>query len=411
MIDETPSGFFSFPLWLGTWLFSGGVVGAVLGGGLAVPASAAQEMPQRGLTAVPALVRVYDAILDGRFEGVPALLDRACPPAPREACRVLDAVSTWWHIQLDPLNMTRDAAFLSKVETAIAATAAWTEREPQRAEAWFYLGGAYGARVQWRVLRGERLAAVHDGRRIRNALERALTLDPGMADAYFGLGLYHYYADVAPTVFKMLRWFLLLPGGDRVRGMEEMLRARHAGQLVGSEAAYQLYVVYIWYEKQPARALGLLGELRARHPHNPHFAQAIADIQDFYLDDTVASLRTWEALLDAARRGQVAEPGMAEASARLGIASQLDQLSRGEAGLEHLRAVIAAQPVAPFGAVARGHLQLGQTLEHLGRGAEATAAYRAAIAAAGRNDPLRVAASARAALRALEHTSRRATAR
>ena len=28
--------------------------------------------------------------------------------------------------------------------------------EPTRAEAWFYLGGAYGARVQWRVLRGER---------------------------------------------------------------------------------------------------------------------------------------------------------------------------------------------------------------------------------------------------------------
>ena len=24
-------------------------------------------------------------------------------------------------------------------------------------------------------------------------------LDPGLQDAYFGIGLYHYYADVAPT--------------------------------------------------------------------------------------------------------------------------------------------------------------------------------------------------------------------
>ena len=29
----------------------------------------------------------------------------------------------------------------------------------QEPEAWFYLGGAYGARVQWRVLRGEKIAA------------------------------------------------------------------------------------------------------------------------------------------------------------------------------------------------------------------------------------------------------------
>jgi hypothetical protein len=381
----------------------------VLGGAAALVAVGAQAQPARGLTAAPALTRVYDAILDGRFEMVPALLARACGPAPREACQVLDAVSVWWRIQMDPLNTTHDAAFRSKVEAAIAAATAWTDREPQRAEAWFYLGGAYGASVQWRVLRGQRLSAARDGRRIKDALERALILDPAMADAYFGLGLYHYYADVAPRVLRMLRWLLLLPGGDRVIGMEEMLRARHAGQLVRSETEYQLHVIYVWYEKQPERALELLGELRRRHPHNPHFPQKIAEIQDFYLDDTTASLRTWNALLEAAQQGQVAEPEMAEASARLGIASQLDQLSQGEAGLPHLQAVIAAQPAAPFGAVARAHLQRGQTLEHLGRRADATAAYRAAMAAAGRYDPLEIAASARSALRAIERSARSPT--
>jgi tetratricopeptide (TPR) repeat protein len=135
----------------------------------------------------------------------------------------------------------------------------------------------------------------------------------------------------------------------------------------------------------------------------------MADVQDFYLDDTAASLRTWRTLLEAAERGQVAESALAEANAHLGIASQLDQLSRGPAALDHLHAVINARPAAPFAAIARAQLQLGQTLEHLGRHAEASTAYRAAIASAGRNDPLEIAARASTSLRAIEPSSRSTT--
>ena len=355
----------------------------------------------RGLTGAAELARVYDAVFDARFDEVPALRAAACPPAPAEACEVLDAVAIWWRIRIDPHNTARDAAFRSQVEAAIAATSTWARREPQRAEAWFYLGGAYAARVEWQVLRGHHLAAARDGGRIRQALERAVALDPGLTDAYFGLGLYRYYADVGPRVLQMLRWLLLLPGGDRARGLEEMLRAREAGQLLRSEADYQLHLIYVWYEQQPARALDLLGELQSRHPRNPHFRQATAEILDFSIDDTDASLRTWTALLDAARRGDVEQPELAAASARLGIASQLQQLSQGEAALEHLHAVIAANPAAPFAAVARAQLQLGQVLQSLGRRADAIAAYEAASAAARPPDPLRIRASARAALRTL----------
>ena len=326
-----------------------------------------------GLTAGPQLARVYDAILDARFDQIPGLLTQTCGPtlAPPEACQLLDVVALWWQIQLDPKNRVHDERFRTRSDAVIATIEAWTEREPKRAEAWFYLGGAYGARAQWRVLREERLAAARDGKRIKNSLEQALALDPSLQDAYFGIGLYHYYADVAPAALRMLRWLLLLPGGDRVQGLEEMLRARKDGQLLQSEADYQLHLIYLWYEKQPQRALQLLRDLRDRHPRNPLFPQLIADVQDVYLHDLQAGRETWQSLLEAAQARRVAEPEMSEAAARFGLAGLLDRLSDSESALPHLRTIVEMKPASPLGIVARAQLQLGQTLDHLGRRTEA----------------------------------------
>lgn len=374
---------------------------------LVTPISLTAQRP--GLTGATQLARVYDAIFDARFDEIPNLLARTCaPPAstggtspapPAEVCQLLEVLSLWWEIQLDPANPARDTAFQTKADAAIAAAEAWVKREAQRAEAWFYLGGAYGARVQWHVLRGERLAAARDGKRIKDALERALELDPDLRDAYFGIGLYHYYADVAPAAAKVLRWLLFLPGGNKEEGMREMLKARSGGQLLRSEADYQLHVLFLWYEKQPERALELMQGLRERHPHNPHFFQVIAEIEDVYLHDATASLRSWEELLTAARARRVAGPETAEARARLGIATQLERLFETDLAVEHLRGIIESKPGAPFGIVAQAHLQLGEALDRLGLRSEATASYHAAIAAAPPGDPLKTAGRARTGLR------------
>ncbi len=372
-----------------------------------------RTQPISGLTAAPRLARAYDAIFDAQFNAVPTLLAEACGgPAPRlesglspsglasrEACDVLALVSLWWQIQMDPLSPTRDAEFDRRADATVEATEAWTVREPLRAEAWFYLGGAYGARVQFRALRGERLAAARDGRRVKDALDEALRLDPALEDAYFGVGLYHYYADVASPVAKLLRRLLFLPGGDRALGLREMARARERGAVVGNEATYQLHLAYLWYEQQPGRARDLLRGLSARHPRNPHFTQLIAEIEDVYLGDITQSLHTWESLLNAAEGRRVAEPRMAETRARLGMALQLDRLHETDRANDHLRAILRDAPAAPYGAVAQTHLQLAIGLDRLGLRAEAMAAYAAAVAASPSGDPLKTAARARAGLR------------
>ncbi len=333
------------------------------------------------LTGVDALAHVYDLLLDADFAKAETELARACPPAPREACDVMAATITWWRIQLDPLDRSLDAMFTEQADHAIASTEAWTEREPQLAQAQFYAGAAYAVRVQWRVLRDEKLAAARDGKRIKQALDRAIALDPSMDDAYFGLGLYQYYADVAPTVAKVLRFLLLLPGGNRSEGLARMQRARKAGRLLQGEADYQLQIVYLWYEKRTDLAVRLLTSLRDRYPGNPLFAAELADVEDRYQHDITASLATWRELAAAVRDQRVNEPALADAEARLGAAKQLEALYETDRAIELVRGVIEARATHPYGALAAAYLALGEGEDRLGHHDAAVAAYRLAGAA------------------------------
>ena len=260
------------------------------------------------LTEGPRLAVIYNTILNAQFDRADALLAQTCPPAPASACHVLDVVSLWWLIQINPESPDRqqqDQRFLERAAAATKAADAWTKREPQRAEAWFYLASSYAPLVQWQVLQHDRLAAARNGSRIRSALERTLQLDPTIVDAHFGVGLYEYYADVASSAAKVLRWLLFLPGGDRVKGLQDMLQARNGGEVLRGEADYQLQIVYLWYEHEPGRAIDLLKSLDARYPANPLFLQRIAEAYDTYLHDTRASAAAWKALVDRARANRV----------------------------------------------------------------------------------------------------------
>jgi hypothetical protein len=349
--------------------------------------SSAALPPRYELRGEDALVRVYEYILDARFDQVDAELRRACGPAPPEACHVLDATALWWQIQLDSESRALDAAFSASVERAIRAAEEWTERDPQDAEAWFYLGGAYGARVQWRVLRGEKVSAARDGKRIKEAMDQAISLEPGLDDAYFGLGMYKYYAAVAPAAARILRFLLLLPGGDRDEGLRQMLRARGRGRLIQGEADYQLHVIYLWYEGQPRRAIELLHGLYARYPGNPLYLAQIAHVQDAYEHDIMASLDTWRTLLAAAREQRANNAALAEVQARLGAARMLEAVHLTDHALEHLQAVTAMKPRAPYSSLALAYLRTGEAHDRLGARAAAVSAYRAAVAAVPPLDP------------------------
>jgi tetratricopeptide (TPR) repeat protein len=312
-----------------------------------------EAQPIRGLTAAPEVARAYDTILDTAFERLPEQLPAICPPAPRVACTGLEALAIWWQIVLDPERRALDAAFSTKVEAAIADARAFTNVEPERAEAWFYLGAAYGARAQLRVLREQRLAAARDGKVIKESLERALALDPSMDDAAFGVGMYRYYAAVAPAVLRMMRWLFLLPGGNRVEGLQQLERASQHGQLVRGEALYQIQIIYLWFEHKPKEAVQILKDLQSRYPHNLHFRQLQAEVLDVYLHDRAASVKASEELLALALARQVYRADIAEMRARLNLAAQWRALGERDRSLEQLDIILKRAPAAPADALVR----------------------------------------------------------
>jgi tetratricopeptide (TPR) repeat protein len=310
-------------------------------------AQPARAQAGAGFTAAPVVARAYDLILNADFDGLAKALPETCPPAPTVACIGLEALSLWWQIQLDPESQALDAPFLATVNAAIAEAERMTKAAPDRAEAWFYLGAAYGVRAQFRVHRAERLAAARDGKRIKESLERALSIDPAMHDAEFGIGMYRYYADIAPAVFRFLRFLLLLPGGDREDGLRQLERAATQGVLVAGEAQFQIHILYLWYEKKWPEALAIIRAMQKRYPRNPLLRQIEAEILDKYFHDAEASLKTSEQLLSLAQEGSVHRADIAEAMARLNIARQLIALQQTSRAAAELDRLIALQPRVP----------------------------------------------------------------
>ena len=118
-------------------------------------------------------------------------------------------------------------------------------------------------------MRDSNLAAARAAKQMRSLLITAVQKDRNLRDAYAGLGLYDYFVDTLPTIVKLLRWIIGLPGGNRQRGLQEIEYAAKYGELTRGEALYYLAKDYSRSsENQFAKSLELFKELRSQYPRN-----------------------------------------------------------------------------------------------------------------------------------------------
>jgi len=93
-------------------------------------------------------------------------------------------------------------------------------------------------------------------------------LDSTYYDAYLGLGIYHYLADVLPRFVKILS-FLLGVDGDKDVGIRELSIAAEKGIYTKTEAMFFLAAIYTYREREYAKAIDIFNQLLNKYPNNP----------------------------------------------------------------------------------------------------------------------------------------------
>lgn len=196
---------------------------------------------------------------------------------------LLEANARWWKIycascevkwgMIDAWKRPRlpeDNAYLALADRATQLAESRLAKSDS-AEMRLYAGMGLLLRARLLGLRDDRRGTARAGVKAREHLLRAIQLDPGMADAYAGLGLYNYYADTLSTIAKILRFFMGIPGGDKKEGIRQLEIAMRAGELTAVEARVYLAKNLRNYDQKYERAAELLKPLVEQYPQNPIF--------------------------------------------------------------------------------------------------------------------------------------------
>ena len=362
----------------------------VRAGGVAGAPAADRAAPVRGLTHAPLLARAFDLGLRRRLRRRRGRAEAGLRAGAGQACAVIGAaVRVVAHLPRHRRPVARTGRSGRARRTRSSPTASVGRARARRAEAWFYLARRTAC-ASSSTASGSSSSpppATASGSRTRSSGRWPWTRPH---DANFGIGLYRYYADVAPAVLKVLRWFLGLPGGDRARASRRCCGRATRGVLLQAEAAYQLHLVDLWYEHNNGEALELLDELRARHPHNPLFLLNTAQVHEIYRSDPSGALAAYEALVDGARAAaRCASPCSRRRGGGSARRRSIAALAEPDRAIDDLRAVVARRPRSRTARWRRrSSISAARSTGSAPRD-EAVAAYRAAMAAAprGRSAP------------------------
>jgi tetratricopeptide (TPR) repeat protein len=174
-------------------------------------------------------------------------------------------------------KLPADQRYLELATTASSLATAQI-RKNDSAEMQIYAGMADAAAARLYALRGENRNTARFGVRAREHFLRAKTLDPSLADADFGLGLYNYYVDTLSALAKIMRFFMGIPGGSKQEGIRLLERAIADGVLTPSMARFYLAMNLHRYDQQYERALNIISPLEEKYPTNPLFQLARGDL-------------------------------------------------------------------------------------------------------------------------------------
>ena len=338
-----------------------------------------------------------DLVYDGAFSAAEARLAALAGTHPQDPLApYLQALALEWRLEQTPQSSAHDAEVLAFAERALALAEARLGANAQDGRALLVRGAAHGALSRLHLFRWDRSPASREAGRMREALLAARAAGVTALDLDFGLGLYDYYADTLPRLFKLLAFVLGIPAGDRERGREAIARVAHGGSLFhDAEARVQMYDINTFFEQRPDRALLWIREMWRRYPGWPRWGMKLAELLREPLGLFSESSAVCREILDTAthHRHVNYQPVVADIAQVLLAESLLLDLRLDEARTHALLALGSA--TAPTWVTGRAELVIARSLELQGDAVAARAHYAAAAAGPDRPASRRAAAALR----------------
>jgi tetratricopeptide (TPR) repeat protein len=253
--------------------------------------SLAPEARAAKLSAPPAGVAVLEKIYSGDTESALAEARRMQQEQPEHPLGyLLEGEALWWRIwctsadfkwgMSDARRRPKLAADQHYFDLAakVSRLAEDQLKQHETSEMQFYagMGDAMAARLYG--LRWENRNTARAGVRAREHFLRALSLDPELADADLGLGLYNYYVDTLSTIARVLRFFTGIPGGSKQDGIRQLQTAIAEGVLTSDVARFYLALNLHRYDQRYEQALAVISPLAVKYPSNPLFQLGRGDL-------------------------------------------------------------------------------------------------------------------------------------
>ncbi len=246
---------------------------------------------------------------------------------------LLEAEAQWWRIYCGALEFKwnhidvwkhepspGDDAYLALADK-VAELAETQLHTKETAEMHLYAGMGYVLRVRMLGIRKENRATAKAAVKARTHLMRALEMDPLLADAKTGVGLYNYYVDTLSGIARMLRAIMGLPAGDKQLGIAQLEDAMVHGELTGVDARFYLSKNLRYYDQQYERALKIMEPLATQYPQNPIFPLFIGNLNALLARNgrAAASYHAAENLAGALPASESASTARMQALAKEGL--------------------------------------------------------------------------------------------
>jgi hypothetical protein len=244
-----------------------------------------------GLTLSPEATHALDQIYSGDPDAAIATAHSIESEQPQSPVGyLLEDEADWWKIYCADCEVKwgmfdawkhpkkrEDEAYFALADKAISLARDQLAKSDS-AEMHLYAGLGLALKARLYGLRDEKRPTAHAGVAARAEFIRALQLDPDMADATAGLGLYNYYIDTLSAIAKMLRFFMGIPGGNKEEGIRQMQAGIDHGAMLAVDSRFYLAKNFRTYDRRYQDALTTAVPLVAGYPHNPIFLLLVGNL-------------------------------------------------------------------------------------------------------------------------------------